>query len=99
MAPAVLLDLTIREFEAYAAGRVRRDLMEWRRALFTAWHSGYFNRVKRMPRLKRLMERLGGPPPARSPEELLKLALAINRQLGGTDRRQPRPAIPTARGD
>jgi len=90
--PAVLLDLTIREFEAYAAGRARRDLIEWRRALFTAWHGAYFVRQKRLPRLKRMMERLGGRGPARSPEDLLKIALAINQALGGTDRRRPRPA-------
>ncbi|WP_395674700.1 hypothetical protein [Inquilinus sp.] len=82
--------MTVREIDAFAAGVRRRDEMEWRRALFGAWHAAQFARAKKIPGLDKLMRRIGKlkPAPRKTPEQLLRIAEMLNAAFGGADHRK-----------
>jgi len=82
--------MTFREISAYAAGVKRRNEMEWRRALYGAWHAAHFARQKKIPDLDRLMRKIGKLPPApkKTPEQLLRIAEMLNAAFGGADHRK-----------
>ena len=57
--------------------------------MFIAWHVAAFNRSKRMPKLRRLLDRMLGKKRKRSSwQEQLKMVEALNQQFGGTDKRK-----------
>lgn len=61
--PPMVMDMTVREIDAFAAGAARRERRESARALWAAFETANFTRAKRMPRniASRIRAILRGP--------------------------------------
>lgn len=65
---------------------LERQRLEYRQVLFGAWHGAAYNRVKRLPGLRSVLQKLDGPKrEGRSMGELLAMIKAMNASLGGRD--------------
>lgn len=67
-----------------AAGE--RESLANRRELYGAWHAAGFARIKRMPRLDRVLRGNAKPKPM-SEDHMLRMAEGFVRKVGGADLR------------
>jgi hypothetical protein len=82
------LDWTVREFWAFAAGRMHEHRVRLQLAMYTAWHAAAFQRAKKLPRLDGLMRKIGRRRAARkTPAQLLEVAKMITAQMQGSGKR------------
>lgn len=66
-----------------------RQVIAYRRAMWSAWHAGAFSRVKTMPKLDEILQRIDGrKKKVMSPDELLQAFELINIRTGGKDLRK-----------
>jgi len=74
----------------FVEGAVERERRGYQTAMFTAWHSGLYFRIKRMPPLSKAMQALEGPQKTRrmSQEEMLSVIEQWTVAFGGEDRRR-----------
>lgn len=79
--PAEFWRLTPRESYALFAGAEKTRVSARQLALWTAWHSAMFERSKKLPELKPLLEKLN-PPEPQTPSQLRATLLAIAKQMG-----------------
>lgn len=67
---------------------VERQRADYRLALWGAWHTAGFSRVKRMPRLDHMLRRMSRRRTMpQSPDEVWAAFVRLNSALGGEDRR------------
>lgn len=67
--PAIIMDMTVREIDAYAAGADRRNRIAAALALSSAWQTANYIRAKRLPDIKgRLREIVRGNRPQTAAE-------------------------------
>lgn len=65
----------------------RRDIADYRRTLWGAWHAASFQRSKRLPALERLLQRLGGRRAVRmSKAQILAKVKQLHALFGGVER-------------
>lgn len=87
LSPAETLDLTPREFAAFLKGTTKVRLGEWKRGLWTAWHTSLFDRQKKLPRLQGVMDRMDKRTPKKqTPDQMLAAVKMITAAFGGEDK-------------
>lgn len=78
--------LTPYQTRLYVQAHGQRQQLEYRRALWAAWHIEAFQRIKQLPKLDDLLSRFAGKPVTRkSGQEILDAVRAMNAAAGGKD--------------
>lgn len=79
--------MTFGELAAFCEGAGEAESDAWKCSLWQAWHAAAFARAKKLPDLKRLLDRIG-PRRKHSWRETLRQVEVLNLALGGRDLRQ-----------
>ncbi len=90
MTPDQFWTLTPDETYCWIESRFEAEGSRHKENAWLAWHIACFSRQKRLPSLQSVMGKLDKkhPKARQTPEEMLKVAEAINLALGGTDLRK-----------
>lgn len=90
LAPDAVMRLTVREMAAFAKGHKRRSDMDYRLALWSAWHGALFARSKKLPDLDKLLRKISGRSQrvTMSTEQMLAKVEQLTALFGGVDLRK-----------